>query len=120
MRPRHVVLILPGLLALSSAALAAPSAPTPHRDATFGIVQVQAQVEIIAPRAPPPPRIEPVPAPPSTQVIWQQGHWAWNGNDYIWLPGRYVERPAPQTASWEPGHWEQGSNGWIWVEGHWQ
>jgi hypothetical protein len=35
---------------------------------------------------------------------------------YLWQPGRYVDRPAA-FALYMPGHWEQQANGWVWVEG---
>jgi hypothetical protein len=77
---------------------------------------------MIAPSAPPPPRVETVPAPPAnTQTMtWQAGHWAWNGSAWTWADGQYV--PAPQaTAVWEPGHWaQQSTGGYVWVDGHWR
>jgi hypothetical protein len=78
---------------------------------------------IIAPTAPPPPRVEIVPAAPpqSTQAMgWQAGHWAWNGTAWSWEEGQYVQ--APQAAAvWEPGHWsQQASGGYVWVDGHWR
>jgi hypothetical protein len=78
---------------------------------------------VIAPNAPPPPRVETVPAPPTTEaqvMYWQPGHWMWNGANWEWAAGQYVQRPAPQ-AVWEPGHWsQQPSDGYVWVDGHWQ
>ncbi len=82
----------------------------------------QSATIIIAPSAPPPPRVETVPPPPSinTQVLtWQAGHWAWDGTNWAWVEGGYVQRPQP-TAQWEPGHWEQQTTGaYVWVDGHW-
>jgi hypothetical protein len=71
-----------------------------------------------APFAPPPPRIEMPPAPPSATAAWQPGHWSWTGGQYIWLPGQYVQRPVP-TANWVPGYWQQGPSGWVWIDGRW-
>src|SRR5437868_528939 len=60
-----------------------------------------------------------IPAPaPSPSYVWEPGHWSWNGMQYLWQPGRYVERPAV-SATYTPGHWEQQANGWVWVEGRW-
>ncbi len=87
--------------------------PRPHREV----------VEIVAPRAPPPVRYEVVPPPPAGRVevvTWDPGHWHWNGHEYVWVPGHYVERPR-REAVWEPGHWAERPNGaWVWVEGHWR
>ena len=64
--------------------------------------------------APPPTRVEVVPPPPSERVVWVPGHWAWDGSDYAWEPGHYVERPSAR-AEFEPGHWVQTANGWTWL-----
>ena len=83
---------------------------------------VQSQV-IIAPSAPPPPRIETVPPPPGEEarvMYWRPGHWMWDGANWAWAPGQYVSRPTPQ-AVWEPGHWvQQPSGGYVWVDGRWE
>lgn len=73
---------------------------------------------VIAPTAPPPPRVEMVPQPPAPVDVWTPGHWAWNGATWEWVPGQYIARPAPQ-ASWVPGHWEPQAGGYVWVDGHW-
>jgi len=78
---------------------------------------------IVAPSAPPPPRVETIPPPTGSEtsaLYWRLGHWEWNGANWAWAPGTYVQRPAPQ-AVWEPGHWVQRPGGsYVWVEGHWQ
>ncbi|MEJ0015767.1 MAG: hypothetical protein WDN25_04225 [Acetobacteraceae bacterium] len=82
-----------------------------------------AQAVIIAPNAPPPPRVETIPPPPSVEarvMYWRPGHWAWDGVNWNWAPGQYVQRPTPQ-AVWEPGHWaQQPTGGYVWVDGRWQ
>jgi hypothetical protein len=75
--------------------------------------------EVIVPTAPPPPRYEVIPTPPREFVEWRPGHWHWDGREYAWIPGEYVERPR-REARWEPGHWAERPNGWVWVEGHWR
>jgi hypothetical protein len=72
----------------------------------------------VAPFAPPPPRVETPPSPPSPLAVWQPGHWSWSGGQYVWIAGQYAQRPAP-TANWVPGYWQQGPNGWVWSEGRW-
>ena len=74
---------------------------------------------VIAPSAPPPIRQETVPPAPAPDVVWQSGHWAWNGAQYVWVNGVYVARPRPQVA-WVPGHWDQTPTGYTWVDGYWQ
>ena len=81
---------------------------------------VQSSEVIIAPNAPPPPRVETIPAPPAQTMLWRPGHWMWTGANWSWQQGEYVQRPEP-TAVWEPGHWSQRPDGgYVWVDGHWQ
>ncbi len=84
-------------------------------------VPVQSQV-VIAPSAPPPPRIEAIPSAPPAQaqtMVWSPGHWTWDGASWSWKQGQYVMRPSPQ-AVWEPGHWlQRPSGGYVWVDGRW-
>lgn len=83
--------------------------------------QAQLQAEIIVPTAPPPPRVEVVPVLPPERVereVWRPGHWQWNGHEYVWVAGHYVERPR-RGAVWVPGRWERRPHGWVYLEGHW-
>jgi hypothetical protein len=69
--------------------------------------------------APPPPRVEVVPPAPTERVSWVPGHWTWDGREYVWETGHYIERPTGRGA-YEPGHWEQSARGWTWVPGYWR
>jgi YXWGXW repeat-containing protein len=74
---------------------------------------------LAAPYPPPPKRAEIPPSPPSTDSLWEAGHWTWTGATFAWTPGSYLQRPKP-TANWLPGYWVQDTSGWIWNDGHWQ
>jgi hypothetical protein len=87
--------------------------------ALAGCIVEQPRGEVIVRQAPPPPRYEVIPPPPREFVEWRPGHWRWDGREYAWIPGEYVERPR-REARWEPGHWAERPNGWVWVEGHWR
>jgi len=118
-RPYVYCLTLP--LALTAAgAFAAQPISVVQVDQPAPLVQLaQATVQVIAPTAPPPPRVEVIPPPPSpTTTVWEAGYWSWNGSDWTWVTGHYVERPSPQ-AVWEPGHWMKQANGWRWIDGRW-
>src|ERR1700744_184336 len=68
----------------------------------------------------PPPLADTQPPPPvsGTEVIWQPGHWDWNGSGYIWARVAYV--PAAGHGNlWMPGWWSQGPGGWNWQPAHW-
>jgi len=77
---------------------------------------------VIAPREPPAPRYERIPPPPRRRrevLVWTPGHWRWTGRGWVWVAGRYVERPRP-AAIWVPGHWEARGPNWVWIPPHWQ
>ena len=68
----------------------------------------------------PPPLEERVPAPPAAKVplIWEPGHYTWDGARYHWSPGRWVERAGHGTL-WQDGYWRRQGRGYVWVPGHW-
>ncbi len=60
------------------------------------------------------------PKPPVTAeaLMWQPGHWDWNGSGYVWAKGQYV--PAEGHGNlWMPGWWSRTPNGWVWQPPHW-
>ncbi|HJS86584.1 MAG TPA: hypothetical protein VJ779_14090 [Acetobacteraceae bacterium] len=81
----------------------------------------QPQVASMATPPPvPPPRPDPMPKPPvtATLLIWQPGHWDWNGAGYVWQPGEYVPREG-HSGLYMPGYWAQTPSGWQWQPAHW-
>lgn len=68
----------------------------------------------------PPIQAERVPAPPksSAVLIWQPGHYDWNGVDYVWIPGEWIERAGRGTL-WQDGYWQQINQTSVWVPAHW-
>jgi hypothetical protein len=121
-RPYSYCLAIPMVIAIAGTCVAAPATRSDGPQVQSPALHpVQATVEIIAPRAPPPPRVEAMPPPPpnAVAVTWQAGYWSWSGGNWVWVAGHYVERPSP-TAAWEPGHWTEQPNGWLWVEGRWR
>jgi YXWGXW repeat-containing protein len=79
-------------------------------------------VSIVAQKEPPAPKAEAVPPPPqgpAEYFIWEPGHWHWNGYEYIWIAGRYIERPY-RSSVWVHGGWTYNGNlTWTWTPGHW-
>lgn len=68
----------------------------------------------------PPPRAEVLPPIPRERMVWQPGHWQWDGREYAWVGGRWIEHPVPGL-QWAPGHWAwRPAVGWVWIEGHWR
>jgi hypothetical protein len=70
-------------------------------------------------REPPPVRVEVVTDRPSEEHIWIKGHWASNGNDYAWVPGRWVKLEGGHK-EWVEGRWEHEDRGWHYIDGHWR
>jgi len=77
--------------------------------------------------APPPPhppippiRSEQVPVPPqsSAVLIWQPGHYDWNGASYLWVPGEWVDRARHGTL-WQDGYWQDSPRSSVWIPAHW-
>jgi len=97
-------LLVAAAVAGAVAALAVPSFADPPED--YG---------------PPADRVEMVPPPPGPTAtwVWRHGHWAWNGMQYVWVRGEYVERIHP-GAIWVSGHWAVRPDGYVWIEGHWR
>jgi hypothetical protein len=79
------------------------------------------QAPDVNPYPPVPPLVsEPVPMPPVTAepLMWQPGHWDWNGSGYSWAKGQYVPA-AGHGALWMPGWWSRTLAGWTWLPPHW-
>ncbi|WP_162800515.1 YXWGXW repeat-containing protein [Acidibrevibacterium fodinaquatile] len=68
----------------------------------------------------PPPRQETMPKPPVSEqaLLWQPGHWDWNGHGYDWIAGKWVPRDG-HSAMWMEGYWKRELGAWVWVPGHW-
>jgi hypothetical protein len=60
-------------------------------------------------------RYEPVPPPPGERVVWQPGEWHWDGHEYVWRAGHYVEKRVDYHR-FVPGHWDDRG---LWEPGHW-
>lgn len=68
----------------------------------------------------PTPQAELVPLPPRSSVplIWQPGHYDWNGALFVWTPGQWVERAGHGTL-WQDGYWRREAGRYVWVPAHW-
>lgn len=68
----------------------------------------------------PAPITEAIPKPPVSPepLMWQPGHWNWNGTGYVWQQGQYVPA-AGHGPLFQPGYWAQTQSGWAWQPAHW-
>ncbi len=67
-----------------------------------------------------------------------RGYWHWNGHEYVWHPGYWIEETAFATAAppalqverpgiapgaeyfYLPGYWRWAGKEWLWDPGHWE
>ncbi|HLH05618.1 MAG TPA: hypothetical protein VKW78_00125 [Terriglobales bacterium] len=94
------VLLLAGILALSSGALAQ--------------VSVGVSVRI----GPPPLPVYEQPVCPGEGYIWIPGYWAWGPGGFFWVPGTWVLAPRVGWL-WTPGYWGWGGGVYVWHPGYW-
>jgi hypothetical protein len=85
--------------------------------ATCGGATMQASAaDVFVTVAPPPPRVEHVPALRHGHV-WVPGHWDWRGRRYVWVDGTMVrERRGYRYA--EP-RWVERGGRWYQKRGRW-
>jgi hypothetical protein len=63
----------------------------PQPDSAFAVV----------PYPPPPAHVETLPPRPSPRAVWIDGQWAWDGQQWVWLPGGWsVPDPAARFSPW--------------------
>ncbi len=76
-----------------------------------------AQVHIVV--APPAVVIEHPGPPPQAGFVWVAGYHRWEGDHYVWTPGRW-DRPPHPGAHWVAHRWVHRHGEWILIEGHWR
>ena len=80
------------------------------------VVPSVASAQVYIQTAPPPLRVEPVPAPRRGHV-WVPGHWQWRGHRHVWVPGTWIvarREPAMHRACRSGGpSWRPSSSGWA-------
>jgi WXXGXW repeat (2 copies) len=67
--------------------------------------------------APPPVRVEVVPAP-RVGYVWAPGYWEWRDHAHVWVGGRYIAER--RGYHWVPDHWDQRGPHWHHEAGHWE
>jgi hypothetical protein len=68
-------------------------------------------------QAPPPPRQVVVQQrAPSQGAVWVNGHWQWNGYQYIWVDGYWVQ--PQQGYTYVQPRWEQRGGAYVYVQGY--
>ena len=87
----------------------------------FGILLCGGAVnaEVIVRVGPPRAIVETRPLRPGPNFVWIDGYHRWDGNAYVWVPGRWEAPPRPR-ARWVAHRWVRRHGGWVLVEGHWR
>jgi hypothetical protein len=73
---------------------------------------------IYADEAPPPLPDYDQPPIPADGDMWTPGYWSWNGYEYFWVPGTWVEPPQPGFL-WTPGYWAFVGSVYAFHRGYW-
>jgi hypothetical protein len=66
--------------------------------------------------APPPPRVEVVPAV-RVGYVWAPGYWSYSGHQHVWVNGHYIH--DHHGHHWVNDSWEQHGTHWHHEAGHW-
>jgi hypothetical protein len=118
MSSRWLVCLIVGLATQGASAQTAPVAADDWGD-DEGYTQ-QADVEDSGPVAPMPPPDLPSESPtprPYAGAVWTSGHWYWDGDQWQFKSGGWVERmPGYQYVN---GYWAEDGDVWRWVSGGW-
>jgi len=56
---------------------------------------------------------------PSPRHVWIKGYHHYDGNAYVWTPGRW-DVPPREHAVWVAPRYEHRRDGYVFVEGRWR
>ena len=84
-----------------------------------GLALSPAAAEVVVGVAPPRDVIETRIVAPSGRHVWIAGYHRWDGNAYVWAPGRWELPPRPH-ARWVAHRWVHRRRGYVLVEGRWR
>jgi len=79
-------------------------------------VASDARVYVDVDVAPPPPRVEVVPAA-RVGYVWAPGYWEWRGRRHVWVNGYWVRER--RGYHWRPHRWEEHEGRWRFERGRW-
>ena len=66
--------------------------------------------------APPPDRVEVVPAP-RHGYVWAPGYHRWDHGHHVWVRGHWIRER--EGHHWVPHRWERRGDRWHFEDGHW-
>jgi hypothetical protein len=50
---------------------------------------------------------------------WVSGYWGWGGRDWVWVPGRWVQRPRADVV-WRDSQYYLSDGRRYWRSGYWE
>ena len=69
-------------------------------------------------QAPPRVRYERRMARPSRDAVWIRGFWDWQGDNWVWIPGRWTV-PEERHARWIGPRYRREYGSYRYIPGHW-
>jgi hypothetical protein len=75
--------------------------------------------DVVVKVRPPAMKIEHRSPRPGPNYVWVGGYQRWDGNAYVWEPGRW-EVPPHAHAEWVAPRWEHRNGGYVFVAGRWK
>jgi hypothetical protein len=85
----------------------------------FTLCPVASLAQIAIRIGPPPPVYEHRGPPPERGYVWINGYHRYEGDRYVWVPGRY-ERPPQGHRRWVAHRWQHRHGQWVMTEGRWR
>ena len=85
----------------------------------FTLFPVAAIAQVSIRIGPPPPVYERRGPPPDRGYVWVNGYHRYEGDHYVWTPGRW-DRPPQEHQRWVAHHWVHRHGQYVLVEGHWR
>lgn len=73
---------------------------------------------VTASTAPPVPFDEEVSAAPGSGYVWVPGYWWWDGQQYLWIAGRWAY-PPESGYIWVRSGWVLEGDQYVFVHGRW-
>ena len=80
-------------------------------------VPVVSEARTVVEVAPPPARVEVVPAP-RRGYVWAPGYWDWRGRRHVWHSGYWVRER--RGYHWAPHRWVDRGGRWEFENGRWE
>ncbi len=115
-------LALVGLFASGCYVRARPARTVTYSGTVSATAGAPAAQGVVVYQAPPPAQatiaVNARPPAPYPNSVWVDGHWEWNGNQYVWMNGYWVQGRVNHV--YIQPRWERRGNGYVYVTGSWR